>query len=335
MPPGHPERAERLRAIEAALAAEPSHPVAEPREADPAELARVHDAGYLQRLLALRGRSEELDPDTYVSAGSVEAALLAAGASVDAARRVLGGEVPSAVAFLRPPGHHAERDGAMGFCLLNNVAVAAAAARAAGAARVAIVDYDVHHGNGTQHIFYDDPAVLYVSTHQYPYYPGTGAAGEIGRGAGEGTTVNLPLPAGMGDAEYLHVFHRVVLPALEAFRPDLLLLSAGFDAHRRDPLGQMNLTTAGYAGLTRLLVAASRRLCGGRMVALLEGGYDLVALGECGRELVRALADPDPSPPPAPNEGGVNPAALASAQHTLAALAGRGPLGLAPPRLPA
>jgi acetoin utilization deacetylase AcuC-like enzyme len=224
------------------------------------------------------GRSKQLDPDTYTSPESHEIALLAAGAAIDAVERVMGGSHQAAVAMVRPPGHHAERDRAMGFCLFNNVAVAAAHARAQGAAKVAIVDYDVHHGNGTQHIFEADPHVLYISTHQFPYYPGTGAAEEVGRDAGRGFTVNVPLEVGAVDEDYQLVFATVVGPLLRQFEPDLILVSAGFDAHERDPLGGMRLSTGAFAAMTQELRAVAEECCRGRIVSVTEGGYDLQAL---------------------------------------------------------
>src|SRR5215471_1335046 len=210
--------------------------VVAPRAATHEQLARVHDAEYIQRISETTGQALALDPDTYTSPDSYEVALLAAGAAIDAVERVMSGSHVRALALVRPPGHHAEREHAMGFCLFNNVAVAAAHARTLGASRVAIVDYDVHHGNGTQHVFELDPAVLYCSVHQYPYYPGTGAATEIGSGAGRGFTVNLPLEGGAADDDYRLAFEEVVTPVLWQFKPDLVLVSAGFDAHERDPL---------------------------------------------------------------------------------------------------
>jgi acetoin utilization deacetylase AcuC-like enzyme len=191
---------------------------------------------------------------------------------------------------MRPPGHHAERDRPMGFCLYNNIAVAAAHGRTIGAARVAIVDYDVHHGNGTQHIFDRDPDVLYVSTHQYPYYPGTGAANEVGVGPGAGFTVNLPLEAGSTNEDYHVTFTDVILPVLRQFKPDLLLLSAGFDAHERDPLGGMRLTTPAFAAMTMELLKVAEEHCEGRMAVMVEGGYDLGALGDGMRAVTTVLA---------------------------------------------
>jgi len=252
--------------------------VVAPREATREQLLRVHDADYVRRISETVGRSAALDPDTYTSPESYEIALLAAGAVVDGVERVMAGSHRAAVAVVRPPGHHAERDRAMGFCLFNNVAVAAAHARHLGARKVAIVDYDVHHGNGTQHIFETDPRVLYVSTHQYPYYPGTGAADEIGRDAGRGFTVNLPLEVGAVDEDYQAVFDRVVAPALLQFEPDLVLISAGFDAHANDPLGGMRVTTAAFGAMTAALRRVAEECCRGRIVAVTEGGYDLQAL---------------------------------------------------------
>jgi len=248
-----------------------------PRPASLAELARVHSADYLEAIALSSGRAVMLDPDTFTSPESVEIAGLAAGAAVQAAEHAIVHREP-AFALVRPPGHHAERDRAMGFCLYNNVAVAAAAAIARGLQRVAIVDIDVHHGNGTQWMFYDDPKVLYVSTHQYPFYPGTGAAHEVGTGEGAGFTFNVPLEMGASDADYALVYRAAILPVIELFSPELVLVSAGFDAHERDPLASMRVTTEGYASLVRELIRASRN---GSIAFVTEGGYDLGALGDC------------------------------------------------------
>ena len=219
-----------------------------------------------------------LDADTFTSPESVEIALLAAGAAVQAAEHALDtGE--TAFALVRPPGHHAERDKAMGFCLFNNVAVAAAAAIGRGLVRVAVVDIDVHHGNGTQWMFYDDPAVLYVSTHQFPFYPGTGDAGETGTGPGKGFTVNLPLAAGATDADYAAAY-TTVAGVLEQYAPQLLLVSAGFDAHESDPLASMRMTAAGYAAVVKSLADTAARV-GCPLALVTEGGYDLDALRAC------------------------------------------------------
>jgi acetoin utilization deacetylase AcuC-like enzyme len=280
-PPGHPERPERAEVMDAVAARwrERGVEIVAPRAATREQLARVHDPDYIRRISETALKSQQLDPDTYTSPESYEIALLAAGAAIDGVERVMGGSHRAAVAMVRPPGHHAERERAMGFCLFNNVAVAAAHARAQGAAKVAIVDYDVHHGNGTQHIFETDPHVLYISTHQFPYYPGTGSADEIGRQAGLGFTVNVPLEVGAVDDDYRIAFSEIVLPVLRQFEPDLILLSAGFDAHERDPLGGMRVTTAAFAAMTLELRGVAEECCRGRIVAVTEGGYDLHALG--------------------------------------------------------
>ena len=309
-PSGHPECPERLAAARDALEAAGVPARADRvavRPASDEELARVHRGGYLDDLVReLPGQHGYLDPDTFFSPHSWEAARKAAGAAAEAALRAMSGQQARGLVLVRPPGHHAEAGRAMGFCLINNVAVAAAAARAAGAARVAIVDWDVHHGNGTQHIFESDPDVLYVSTHQWPFYPGTGAAREIGKGAGVGATLNVPLPAGSGDREYGAVFAHLIVPALRAFKPDLILVSAGYDAHRQDPLGGMRVTTAGYRAMAEALRRVAREVCGDRLVVVLEGGYDLDALSTSivataevllAKEIPRQAETPAAAPP--------------------------------------
>ena len=258
--------------------------VVEPRPATGAELGRIHDHAYLDRIRDTAGRATALDPDTFTSPDTYDVALLAAGAVLSGVDHVLdAGRGARALAMVRPPGHHAERARAMGFCLFNNVAIGAAHARARGLARVAIVDYDVHHGNGTQQAFYDDPAVLFISSHQFPYYPGSGAAGEIGSGirdggrGGVGFTANFPLEAGATDADYERVYG-VVVQMLRQFRPELILLSAGFDGHGDDSLGGMRLTAPQFGRLTALVASAADECCQGRLVAVTEGGYDLKAL---------------------------------------------------------
>ena len=251
-----------------------------PSPATDAQILRVHTPAYLSDLVSTAGRAVALDPDTMTSPASVDVARLAAGAACGAVDAVLDGRSRRAAALVRPPGHHAEPDRAMGFCLLNNVAIAAAHARARGLARVAIVDIDVHHGNGTQAAFYADPSVFYVSTHQSPFYPGTGAASDMGDGPGVGATLNLPLPAGTGDETVIAAYEEIVCPALRQFRPDLLLVSAGFDAHALDPLAGLQMTTAGFARLLDLLAEAADELCDGRLVAVTEGGYHLATRGE-------------------------------------------------------
>jgi acetoin utilization deacetylase AcuC-like enzyme len=252
-------------------------------------LRRVHSDALLTAIDATAGRAVSLDPDTYTSAESRDVALLAAGAAIGGVEAIVQSRATRVLALVRPPGHHAERERAMGFCLYNNVAAAAAHALTLGMERVAIVDYDVHHGNGTQWIFYADPRVLYVSTHQYPFYPGTGAAEDVGLGAGAGFTLNVPLEAGSTDGDYDEVFRTLVTPVIDQFRPELLLISAGFDAHERDPLARMRLSTAGYAELTKSLCDAADRHCHGRIVAVTEGGYDLAALKGCLESTIAVL----------------------------------------------
>jgi acetoin utilization deacetylase AcuC-like enzyme len=289
--PGHVESPARLDAIMGELARSPVAGVGieTPRAATDAEIEAVHQPGYRARLARLRGEYAELDADTAVSPGSWEAATLAAGAAVGAVEAVMQGRAANAFALVRPPGHHARPAEAMGFCLINNAAVAAAAARRAGAERVMIVDWDVHHGNGTQEIFAARDDVLYTSVHQYPFYPGTGAAEEIGVGPGKGATVNCPLPGGQDDADYGVVFHDLFLPVGRAFAPDLIIVSAGFDAHARDPLAEMGVTERGFAAMASSLIQLAEGSCGGKLVLLLEGGYDLGALASSVRATLEVL----------------------------------------------
>lgn len=278
-PPGHPESPERGDVLEAvaAAAARRGARVMAPRRATREELRRVHTEEHVRRIEETAGSAVALDADTYTSPSSADLATLAAGAVVQAVDEVLAGRARRAAALVRPPGHHAESSRAMGFCLYSNVAVAAAHALAQGLQRIAVVDYDVHHGNGTQEIFYADPRLLFVSVHQFPFYPGTGAVDEIGSGEGAGMTVNIPLEAGATDGDYLAVFERAVLPVLHEYEPELLLVSAGFDAHERDPLAQMRVTAEGFRRIAGLLRDAADRLCGGRVVLATEGGYALDA----------------------------------------------------------
>jgi acetoin utilization deacetylase AcuC-like enzyme len=280
-PPGHPERPERaetLRRVGLQWASR-GHALVEPDPADVTALERIHTPAYVAAIRATAGRAVQLDADTSTSPESAEVAALAAGAAIAAVDHLVATPAAGpAFALVRPPGHHAEADRAMGFCLFNSIAVAAAHARAAGLARVAIVDFDVHHGNGTQAAFYDDPSVLFVSSHQYPYYPGTGAASEVGRGRGAGFTVNLPLEAGAGDADLDEAYRAVAVPVLDRFAPQLLLVSAGFDAHADDPLAALRMSPAGFANLAQLLVGVAERHARGRIAFVTEGGYDLEAL---------------------------------------------------------
>jgi acetoin utilization deacetylase AcuC-like enzyme len=297
-PPGHPERPERAEIFDVVADRwrQRGLEIVAPRTATREQLLRVHDPAHVQTIAETNGRSERLDPDTYTSPESYEVGLLAAGAAVDAVERVMSGTHRAALALVRPPGHHAERHRAMGFCLFNNVAVAAAHARTLGARRVAIVDFDVHHGNGTQHIFDTDPHVLYVSTHQFPYYPGTGAAEEAGHGAGQGFTVNLPFEAGAVAEDFREAFDAIVLPVVRQFEPDLVLVSAGFDAHEDDPLGGLRLTADAFGAMTMGLRAVAEDCCRGRIVAVTEGGYDLQALAASLNATIAALHGPLAAP---------------------------------------
>ncbi len=288
----HPERADRLRAIEAELEARALVGY-ERREAPPAEpdwIAAVHRPAHLERVRRVCERGAAFDLDTPASPGSWEAALHAAGGAVEMVRALMEGEAPTGFVALRPPGHHAEPDRAMGFCLFNNVAIAARRGLdALGAERVFVLDWDVHHGNGTNTIFHRSPKVLYASVHQWPFYPGTGALGDVGAGEGEGFSINLPVPAGSGEETWLSLVEHVVVPAARQFRPDLVIVSAGFDAHRADPIGGCVLETGSYrqlAGHVRLLSEAIGAPAG----AVLEGGYDLKALGQSVAATMEGLA---------------------------------------------
>lgn len=280
----HPERPARLHAARSALDRLPEgfEKIALPnRDASDEEILRVHTAAYMQRIDQAAGLSGHFDADTYFSPLSVRAARRAAGGVVTVGEQLMNRQVPLGLALVRPPGHHATADRAMGFCLLNNVAIAAAHVRSLGLDRVAIIDWDVHHGNGTQDIFYADPHVLYVSLHQWPFYPGTGAASECGVGKGRGYTVNIPLSAGADGTVYLAAFERIVSPVLHQYAPELVLLSAGFDAHQRDPLASMCLSDSDYAKFFQAIHAALPRDANGLPPGIgivLEGGYDLDAL---------------------------------------------------------
>ncbi|MGH9340733.1 MAG: histone deacetylase family protein [Acidobacteriota bacterium] len=282
-PEGHPERPDRIRSIREALERWEHFGRLQKIEPVPAEedwILGVHSSSHFERIRRTAGVSfDQLDPDTYTSPHSFDVAMLAAGSSVRLVELLLKSEIESGFLLARPPGHHAESSRAMGFCLFNHIALAAQwALQQEGIGKVAVVDFDVHHGNGTQEIFYARPDVLYISQHQYPWYPGTGEARETGQGAGEGFTVNFPIRAGIGGHFYCSLFRDLVSPILQQYAPDLILVSAGFDAHAEDPLGGMKLVEADFGELANILNKAARKLCQGRILYFLEGGYDLRAL---------------------------------------------------------
>lgn len=292
--PGSPETAARVRAVVRALGRAGLMErllCIEPSPAPPGSVARIHDDAHLARIReASRRAPVVLDWDTVAGRHTYEAAMLAAGGVIAAVDAVLEGRIRNAFCAVRPPGHHATRSRAMGFCFFNNVAIAARHAQEAhGLSRVAIIDWDAHHGNGTQEAFFLDPGVLYVSTHQYPGYPGSGRWEEQGGGAGLGYTLNIPMAPGSGDEEYLAAFRDIVLPAADAFRPELVLVSAGFDPHAADPIADLGMTSAGFGRLTAAVRGLAERHCAGRLVSALEGGYDIGALGESAAEHMRAL----------------------------------------------
>lgn len=292
---GHPENYRRLEGAWSLLQSDgivrrlievPSSPA--PLDA----ILRVHTPPYIERLRALSARGGgHIDGDTYVNPDSYQAALLAAGSLLNLTDFVLQGQADNGFALIRPPGHHALAEIGMGFCLLSNVAIAARWAQDHyGIARVLIIDFDVHHGNGTQDIFYDDPSVLFFSTHQYPYYPGTGAATELGTEMAYGATINIPFPALVGDRGYLETFRRILAPAAREFRPEVILLSAGYDAHWMDPLASMHLSITGYAKLVEAIMALADELCNGKLIVALEGGYHLDVLAHSVLSTLRVLS---------------------------------------------
>jgi acetoin utilization deacetylase AcuC-like enzyme len=301
--PGHPESAERIRAVwrgldESGLSARMRMLQAQVLDLD--VVLTVHMADYLDllRRISATPHTMYLDPDTYAGPDALTIALLSAGGAVGAVDAVLSGSAASGLAAIRPPGHHAMPAHGMGFCLLGNVAIATRRAQVRyGIERILIVDYDVHHGNGTEAMFYDDPSVLYISTHQYPFYPGTGAATDIGTGQGEGYTINIPLPAGSGDTNYTTIFDLIVWPAAERFDPQLILVSVGFDAYWADPLAAMRLTLNGYSHLAGEVIRMAQRFCEGKVVFVLEGGYNMDALRYGFSNVARLLLGDPPDDP--------------------------------------
>ncbi|MGC4097791.1 MAG: histone deacetylase [Nitrospira sp.] len=294
---GHPESPNRLRAIVQQL--EQSGTMTRltkivPRKAEDEWVMKIHSSNYvaaLNRQTPTSGRVS-LDPDTSMSPGSLHAAYLAAGGALSAVDAIMENQVDHAFCAVRPPGHHAEAGRAMGFCLFNNVAIAARYVQEKyRVTRVLIVDWDVHHGNGTQHSFEDDSSVLFFSTHQYPHYPGTGRGTERGNGAGAGFTINVPMMAGEGDEEYHAIFLKSLVPVADVFKPEFVIISAGFDAHKDDPLASMGLTEAGYTDLTNIVAAIATRHANGRILSSLEGGYNLSALAASVDAHIKALLD--------------------------------------------
>jgi acetoin utilization deacetylase AcuC-like enzyme len=300
----HPERADRIRAIDAMLE-QRDWLGWDRREAPEVDLARVeavHPRSHIDAVREHSARGAAFDLDTPTSTGSWDAALHAAGGACAMVEALLGGEVPVAFSALRPPGHHAELARAMGFCLFNNVAIAARhALDTLGADRVMVLDWDVHHGNGTNAIFYESSEVLFVSLHQWPFYPGTGALADVGSGEGTGFSINLPVPAGSGEATWLSLVKHLAIPAAREFRPDLLLVSAGYDAHRDDPLADCELMTSSYGELARHIRALGEEL-GVPVGAVLEGGYDLAALASSVVATMEALADGGEPTPVEPDD---------------------------------
>ena len=292
----HPENPDRLAAVTNRLRASGllSRAIGvPPRPATPDEILLNHGEGLFARIeKTSRQAHDQIDPDTYTCARSFETALLAAGGCLELVDRVMRGELDNGFALVRPPGHHAERSRAMGFCLFNNVAIAAAYARLRhGLSRVLAIDWDVHHGNGTQASFWRSPEVLYFSSHRYPFYPGTGDVREVGEGDGRGFTVNVPMRGGMGDGEIVAAFRRILVPVADEYRPELILVSAGFDAHRLDPLGGLGVSTEGFAELARIVRGIADRHAGGRLVLALVGGYSYEGLAESVEAVTRALME--------------------------------------------
>lgn len=329
--PGHPERPDRVRAVwdqleQAGLTARMTCVEAQP--VTDAQILAVHTAEHLSNLDRISqladGQMAMFDADTLALGLTPAIARLSAGGVVQVVDAVAGGTAQNGLAVVRPPGHHAIPRRGMGFCILGNIAIAARhAQRAYGLERILIVDYDVHHGNGTQDMFYEDPGVLFVSTHQYPFYPGTGALDDTGAGAGEGYTLNIPLPAGQGDQNYAAVFEQIIWPAARRYQPQLILVSAGFDGHWIDPLAGMRLTLTGYDHLTRELIRMAEDLCDGRIAFVMEGGYDLEAIGSGMANIARALLKDDDISDPLGSSRGKEPdlsqlIAQIKARHALA-----------------
>ncbi|MCB1177735.1 MAG: histone deacetylase [Leptospiraceae bacterium] len=279
----HPENKNRLSSIISLLQSKSYYQEIHkftPKEATKEDIISIHEEGYYDSLKDIEGKSGYLDGDTPYSPGSLEAAKLAAGSGIVLADKILSNEIDNGMVLVRPPGHHAESGHAMGFCIFNNIAITAKYLQKKGKKKVLILDWDVHHGNGTQNSFYEDDSVLFISLHQFPFYPGSGSEREDGSGAGKGYTLNLPMARGMGDSDYIKGFEDKIIPKIDKFSPDFVLISAGFDAHKNDPLAQMELSTSAYEKFSILLKKAALDHCEGKIISFLEGGYDLSALSE-------------------------------------------------------
>ena len=306
--PYHPECPQRLveigiRIEDSGLAERLSR--VDAREASQEEICLVHSGDYYRHVASSEGRSVALDPDTHTSPDSFRAALKAAGGALALTEQVVKGSLDNGFALVRPPGHHAERAQARGFCLFNNIAICAEHARQAlGLERILIIDWDLHHGNGTMHSFWDRKDVLYMSTHQYPFYPGTGALQDVGQGDGEGHTISVPLPGGMGDHEYAAIFRDVFAPIAAAYKPDLVLISAGFDTLSTDPLGSMRMSPEGYGTLTKQILDMAQATASGKVVITLEGGYDVAAQAVAVENVLKVLLG-EIEPPPVPEGQGL------------------------------
>lgn len=289
----HPENPRRLTSIYEMLQGldQSSLKYVPGRAATHEEIAFIHDVAYINSVAETQGKIQKrLDPDTVTSPRSYEAACMAAGSVLQLIDRCMSGEIDNGFALVRPPGHHAESNRAMGFCIFNNIAIGARyLEKRYGIRKVLIVDFDLHHGNGTQHSFYSDSSVLYMSTHQYPYYPGTGSHEEVGQGQGAGYTVNIPLSYGSGDADYIYAFREAFVPIAHLFKPELVLVSAGFDIHHRDPLGGMSVTERGFSRMTKMLMDIAADECDGKVLFVLEGGYDLTALSNGVKTVIMEL----------------------------------------------
>jgi len=289
--PGHPESPERISFMGDFLEKSPHLGRVEIKTAGREDLLLIHDTDYIDKIMSMTVTDiEMLDPDTAVSPGSRGAALKAVGAVIAGVDNVIDKIYVKVFCAVRPPGHHAEKDKAMGFCLFNNVAVGAKHALVRkGLNRIAIIDWDVHHGNGSQNAFYNSDQVLYISLHQFPFYPGTGSTLETGEGAGRGFTINIPMSPGAGDDDYSQAFESTIIPAVDSFKPELILISAGFDAHQADHLAHINLTTGFFGKMTSMAVDMANRYCQGRIVSVLEGGYNIPVLRECIEEHLKEL----------------------------------------------